>query len=83
MLLFHCGQVPAKADLIVVLVPSHLKDWIDQTAQRLSLLRCGYWVSLRDLPESSNKSGVTIEIPRTQLFSVSALASLLPKRKKK
>jgi hypothetical protein len=67
--------------LIAVLVPTSPKDWIDQTAERLSLLRCGYWVSLRDLPESSNKAGVTIEIPRSQVFSVAALATLLPKRK--
>lgn len=65
--------------LIVVLVPPSPKNWIEQTAERLSLLRCGYWASLRDLPESDNKAGVTIEIPRTQVFSIAALRSLLPK----
>jgi hypothetical protein len=68
--------------LIVVLVPLSPKSWIEQTPERLSLLRCGYWVSLQDRPESTNKAGVTIEIPRRQVFSVAALTALLPKRRK-
>ena len=69
--------------LIVVLVPKSPKDWIDQSTDRLALMRCGYWVSLRDLPESTNSSKITIDLPRKQLFSVDALKKLLPTGKKK
>jgi hypothetical protein len=64
--------------LVVVLVPPQPNDWIAQGTDQMSLRRCGYWVSLRELSGSTNSSAVTVEIPRVQLFSVGALKSLLP-----
>jgi hypothetical protein len=63
--------------LIVVLIPSAVSDWLTQDQESLVLRRCGYWVSLRDLPASENLSAVTVEIPRDQVFSVDALRTLL------
>jgi hypothetical protein len=63
--------------LIVVLVPPAVHDWLSQDQEALVLRRCGYWVSLRQLPSSANVSNVTVEIPRQQVFSVAALQQML------
>jgi hypothetical protein len=43
-------------------------NWLDHTEDNLSLFKCGYWISLREKPQVTNKSDVTIRIPRTQVF---------------
>ncbi len=63
--------------LIVVVIPPELKNWLAQSENGLLLRRCGYWVSLRESPPSENKRNVTVEIPRTQIFSAVALRSML------
>jgi hypothetical protein len=63
--------------LIVVLIPPEVANWLTQDQESLVLRRCGYWVSLRDLPTRDNLSSVTVEIPREQCFSVDALRTLL------
>lgn len=64
--------------LIVVLVPPNVQDWLIQDEQTLIMRRCGYWVSLQNLPESANTSAVTVSLPRVQVFSVAAMRQLLP-----
>jgi len=64
--------------LIVVLIPPSLSKWINQTEECLSLYKCGYWASLRELPSSANSSTATVDIPRKAIFSPSALRKLLP-----
>src|SRR5438046_533103 len=56
--------------LIVVAVPKPVRDWLTQDEKSLVLRRCGYWVSLAGEPETANSTSVTVEVPRTQLFSV-------------
>jgi hypothetical protein len=63
--------------LIVILIPPSVADWLTQDEQALIMRRCGYWVSLRELPSRDNSSTVTVEIPRPQVFSVAALQTLL------
>jgi hypothetical protein len=63
--------------LIVVVVPKQVKDWLKQDEKSLVLHRCGYWVSLAGEPETSNNVSVSVTLPRSQLFSISALHNLL------
>lgn len=62
--------------LVVLLVPEAVTEWTEQTEQQLSLRRCAYWLSLRGWPATANTSTVRLRIPRTQMFSVSALHKL-------
>ncbi|WP_020469988.1 DUF4365 domain-containing protein [Zavarzinella formosa] len=64
--------------LVVVLVPPSPADWLIQSPDCLSLHRCGYWTSLQSWPPSDNTASVTIDLPRTQIFSPAALRTLLP-----
>lgn len=63
--------------LVVVIVPEKPSDWLHQSEQELALRHCGYWVSLRGHPETENEASVTVDIPRNQVFSVSALLSIM------
>jgi predicted nuclease of predicted toxin-antitoxin system len=63
--------------LIVVIVPRLPQEWLTQDNESLALRRCGYWLSLRDMPETTNKATITLTIPRTQMFTVAALGQLL------
>jgi hypothetical protein len=64
------SESAAPAILIVVHVPKDCSDWISQTEVELSLRKCGYWMSLRGLPPTSNQGTVSVQIPREQVFSV-------------
>ena len=63
--------------LVVVLVPEALTDWLHHDESRLELRRCGYWMSLRGMPPSTNRTGQTVAIPRAQAFSVESLRSMM------
>lgn len=63
--------------LVVVLVPDSAADWLTQTHTELVMRRCGYWVSLRGLPESSNSTGQTVDMMASQVFDVAALTAIL------
>lgn len=59
--------------LIVVVVPPAASEWLMQDEKSLAMRHCGYWVSLANSPTTPNASNVTIQIPRSQVFTVSAL----------
>lgn len=63
--------------LIVILAPEKVEDWLQQSETELCMKRCAYWVSLRGQPESNNLTTVTVYIPRTNVFSVDALRTLM------
>jgi hypothetical protein len=63
--------------LVVVLVPGDLEQWTLHSEQELLLRHCGYWYSLRGLPPKDNTTTVTINIPRTQMFSVASLTGMM------
>jgi Domain of unknown function (DUF4365) len=54
--------------LVVVLLPDELGEWILHSEEQISLRRCGYWRSLRGLPETANQETITVDLPRTQIF---------------
>ena len=63
--------------LVVVLVPEKITDWIKQTEDELCLRYCAYWVSLRGMPDTTNTTNVTIEIPRSNQFTPNALQTII------
>jgi len=58
-------------------VPEDPADWLDLTEDRMIMRRCGYWTSLRGAAPTNNKTSVTIEIPRLQVFSPEALQGIM------
>ena len=63
--------------LVVVLVPNDVAQWLQHSEQELALRRCGYWVSLLGMPETSNTAGVTIDVPRRQVFNPEAVRQIM------
>ncbi len=63
--------------LIVVLLPSSLSDWLSQTEESLCLKHCGYWLSLRGQPPKENQTTITVEISRQNIFSPTALKTIM------
>jgi hypothetical protein len=72
-----CGDHYVPRLLVVVVAPESVGDWLEQTEDQLVLRRCGYWLSLADRKQSANVSSVTVQVPRSQVFSVTALRQLL------
>lgn len=58
-------------------MPEKVEEWLQQSETELCLKRCAYWVSLRGQPERTNQNKVTVHIPRTNVFSVNALTTLM------
>ena len=63
--------------LVVMLVPDKLEDWLNHTERELAIRRCTYWMSLREMPETTNETSVTVAIPRINLFLVDGLRSMM------
>lgn len=65
--------------LIVLLMPKDNNDWLNQTEEELCLRHCGYWLSLANMPPSSNTSSVTVHIPMANIFDQAQLDDLMAK----
>lgn len=63
--------------LIVVTVPDDLANWLNHSEQELAMRECGYWVSLRGMPATTNGTNVTVHLPRANQFTVAQLAAMM------
>ena len=63
--------------LLVVFLPENRSDWLQQSEEELCLRYCGYWVSLRGMPETPNTATVTVTLPRVNLFTPNALQFIM------
>lgn len=63
--------------LVVVLIPKTPEDWLTQSETKLCIRGCGYWISLRGMPETPNTNSVNVTIPKTNQFTVAALQSIM------
>lgn len=74
---FDDYQVPRI--LVVVVVPDDVAFWLTQSEDALALRHCGYWLSIRGRPVSTNADEVpvTVHLPRTQVFSVVDLTAMM------
>lgn len=63
--------------LIVLIVPPKLDDWLTQDADQMIMRKAAFWLDLAGSPESSNKTKVTVAVPKANLFNPNALLKLL------
>ena len=63
--------------LVVVHVPQDESEWLHQSEKELVLRHCAYWMSLRGMEETRNRSKVTIQLSRGNIFSVANLRALM------
>jgi hypothetical protein len=59
--------------LIVVTVPPAVDEWVSQSEENLILYRGGYFLDLAGSEAVPNKSKVTVNVPRENLFTVEAV----------
>lgn len=65
--------------LVVYRMPEAEQDWLKQSEDNLSLHHCAYWVSLLGSEETTNTDSVTVHIPKSQVFTVGTLNTLMEK----
>jgi hypothetical protein len=63
--------------LVVMVLPRDESLWLDQTEESLTLRSCAYWISLLGRKPTRAKKTIRIAIPRSQVFSVTALRAIL------
>lgn len=63
--------------LAVLLVPSESSSWIVHRKKHMALNNCCYWVSLRDAPETTNESSVTVDVPLKQRLTTDVLRKMM------
>lgn len=63
--------------LLLVVVPPSIDQWLISSPEALVLKKCGYWRSLRSLPDVPNLANVTVPIPLTSRFTVESLTGLI------
>ena len=63
--------------LVVLDLPRDSSQWVTITADELVLRHRAYWMNLRGLGATDNKSSVTVRIPRRNLFNVENLRALM------
>lgn len=62
--------------LVVLFLPADAQEWLNHSPDQLVLRRCAYWQSLRCAPTTANGSGVTVRLPKDQMFNPQALKDL-------
>jgi hypothetical protein len=69
-------SAPMPKLLVVLYLPEDAAKWLEHSEDALVARKCAYWVSLWDAPESANRNGQTVYLPRANLLSVDGLRSL-------
>lgn len=62
--------------LVVLFLPKEAERWLSLDHERLALRKCAYWVSLRGAPAVDTNTGVTVKLPKAQMFDPAALTDL-------
>ena len=65
--------------LIVVSVPEDAANWVESDDSQMSARHSARWISLRGAPRSDNSETVTVEIPRANRMSPTAVHELFYK----
>tara|TARA_R110002033_G_C3827719_1_gene233645 strand:- start:142 stop:639 length:498 start_codon:yes stop_codon:yes gene_type:complete len=63
--------------LFVLVVPENVQDWMLHENTHTTIMHCCYWISLMDSPDTSNRTNITIDIPRKNLLTAGSLLSLM------
>ncbi len=62
--------------LVVLFLPQDKTQWLDHSEERLSLMKCAWWVSLKGAPPVSTGSGTTVYLPKSNPFNPEGLTAL-------
>jgi hypothetical protein len=65
--------------LVLLVLPEEETQWTEQTEDHLLLRHAAYWLSLKGQGPTTNQKTVRVLLPRSSLFSVQALESLMSK----
>lgn len=65
--------------IIFFAMPKNPKSWLSHNAQRIITRRCAYWKSIHGLPETTNTTGVTIQVDTSQVLDTPTLVALMEK----
>lgn len=71
------GNLVSPRYLLVLKVPDEVDNWLVHGEDWISLHNSCYWLSLRELPDVSNSTNVTVEIPVNQRLTREALCQLM------
>ncbi len=63
--------------LVLLVLPDEEERWFGQSVEELVLRHCAYWFSLREMAPTTASSSVRIAIPRTQVFSPTAIHAMM------
>lgn len=63
--------------LVVLDLPRDEHRWITVTTDELVMRRRAYWLSLKGADETTNRSSVTVRIPKQNVFNVEGLRALM------
>lgn len=80
----HRSLVPRL--LVVLLLPTDMRQWIEQDDERMLSRHAAYYVSLAGMAPARHRSKVPVNLPRQNLLTVDALRRLMAaasQRKKK
>jgi hypothetical protein len=70
-------DLPVSRVLVVLELPSDEADWFTQTPVELILRHAAFWLSLRGMPSTASTTSVRVKLPRTNLFTPTAVSELL------
>lgn len=65
--------------LVVFCMPDEQDKWIDHSVDHLLIRKCAYWVSLKNMPATTNTTTVSINVPTTNTLSPDGLHALMQK----
>jgi hypothetical protein len=68
--------VNAARILVVLFLPEDAQAWLNHSEDELALRKCAYWQSLRGAPATGNTSGITVYLPKVQMFTPQALTEI-------
>ncbi len=68
--------------LVVLIVPEDTSSWSEHNENELILRNSCYWISIRDYPETQNRSNVTVKIPLSQKLTKESLFALMEQASK-
>ena len=63
--------------LVVLDLPKDEHQWMTITENELVLRHRAYWLNLKGHEETTNRSTITVHLPRANLFDVESLRSLM------
>lgn len=65
--------------LVLLVLPDDKIHWINHSVDELIIRKCAYWLNLKGMPESTNTTNKTVNIPIDNVLSPEKLRELMVK----